>query len=62
MAPSVAGIERTIPRNFDGMKAVSARPAPPKFASKLEERAYLKFRLAQAFRIFGETSPQYIFS
>ena len=30
-------------------------PAPPTFLSKDEERDYLKFRLAQAFRIFGET-------
>jgi len=29
-------------------------PAPPKFATKEEERTYIKFRLAQAFRIFGE--------
>jgi len=28
-------------------------PRPPKFDDKLEEREYLKFRLAQAFRIFG---------
>ncbi|KIM49189.1 hypothetical protein M413DRAFT_438355 [Hebeloma cylindrosporum] len=28
-------------------------PAPPTFLSKEEEREYLKFRLAQAFRIFG---------
>lgn len=28
-------------------------PVPPTFGSKLEEREYLKFRLAQAFRIFG---------
>ncbi|TFK42648.1 arad-like aldolase/epimerase [Crucibulum laeve] len=31
----------------------SGFPAPPKFATKEEEREYLKFRLAQAFRIFG---------
>ncbi|PPR03538.1 hypothetical protein CVT24_007024 [Panaeolus cyanescens] len=28
-------------------------PLPPTFPSKLEEREFLKFRLAQAFRIFG---------
>ncbi|KAJ7108977.1 class II aldolase/adducin domain-containing protein [Mycena crocata] len=28
-------------------------PAPPTFATKLEEREFLKFRLAQALRIFG---------
>ena len=31
----------------------SAVPRPPVFETKEEERAYLKFRLAQAFRIFG---------
>jgi hypothetical protein len=29
-------------------------PQPPKFDDKLEEREYLKGRLAAAFRIFGE--------
>lgn len=29
------------------------RPHPPIFAKKEEEREWLKFRLAQAFRIFG---------
>lgn len=29
-------------------------PSPPKFADKYEERAYLKGRLALAFRIFGK--------
>ncbi|KAI0928899.1 hypothetical protein AcW2_004760 [Taiwanofungus camphoratus] len=33
--------------------AVGAFPSPPKFSSKLEEREFLKFRLAQALRIFG---------
>ncbi|EAU88311.1 class II aldolase/adducin domain-containing protein [Coprinopsis cinerea okayama7 len=28
-------------------------PRPPTFSTKLEERDWLKFRLAQAFRIFG---------
>lgn len=32
-------------------------PTPPTFLSKDEEREYLKFRLAQAFRIFGENWP-----
>ena len=32
----------------------TAFPRPPQFDDKLEERAYLKFRLAQAFRIFGK--------
>ncbi|TFK29875.1 class II aldolase/adducin domain-containing protein [Coprinopsis marcescibilis] len=31
----------------------SHAPRPPTFSSKLEERDWLKFRLAQAFRIFG---------
>ena len=30
-----------------------AFPTPPTFSTKIEEREYLKFRLAQAFRIFG---------
>ncbi|KAJ6582746.1 class II aldolase/adducin domain-containing protein [Mycena sp. CBHHK59/15] len=29
------------------------RPTPPVFTTKLEEREFLKFRLAQALRIFG---------
>ncbi|KAG2046698.1 class II aldolase/adducin domain-containing protein [Suillus hirtellus] len=29
-------------------------PAPPTFADPLEHRAFLKFRLAQAYRIFGK--------
>ncbi len=32
----------------------TAFPQPPHFSDKLEERAFLKFRLAQAFRLFGE--------
>ncbi|EJD04714.1 arad-like aldolase/epimerase [Fomitiporia mediterranea MF3/22] len=32
----------------------TAFPRPPKFEDTLKERAYLKFRLAQAFRIFGK--------
>lgn len=31
-------------------------PSPPAFADKFEEREYAKFRLAQAFRIFGSFS------
>jgi hypothetical protein len=31
-------------------------PRPPVFTNKLEEREFLKFRLAQAFRIFGLSS------
>lgn len=33
--------------------AKTAFPRPRVFTDKLEERAFLKFRLAQAFRIFG---------
>ncbi|KAG1723171.1 uncharacterized protein EDB91DRAFT_1173236 [Suillus paluster] len=29
-------------------------PAPPTFSDAFEHRAFLKFRLAQAYRIFGE--------
>ncbi|KAF7334356.1 Aldolase-II domain-containing protein [Mycena sanguinolenta] len=37
-----------------GRKAFSGQaPRPPVFANKLEEREFLKFRLAQALRIFG---------
>ena len=32
----------------------TAFPLPPRFSTKLEERDWLKFRLAQAFRIFGK--------
>ncbi|KII88980.1 hypothetical protein PLICRDRAFT_40604 [Plicaturopsis crispa FD-325 SS-3] len=34
-------------------KTRSFLPKPPSFASKLQEREWTKFRLAQAFRIFG---------
>ncbi|KAF4615053.1 hypothetical protein D9613_002999 [Agrocybe pediades] len=34
----------------------SVFPVPPTFSTKIEERDYLKFRLAQAFRIFAEIS------
>ncbi|RPD66344.1 class II aldolase/adducin domain-containing protein [Lentinus tigrinus ALCF2SS1-7] len=33
---------------------VGTFPRPPTFTTKEEEREYLKFRLAQAFRIFGK--------
>lgn len=36
-----------------------AFPKPPTFTDKLEERAFLKFRLAQAFRIFGECNGSF---
>lgn len=34
-------------------KSQTPFPRPRVFEDKLEERAFLKFRLAQAFRIFG---------
>ncbi|KAI1794564.1 class II aldolase/adducin domain-containing protein [Ganoderma leucocontextum] len=34
--------------------AVGKPPRPPQFTSKEQERGWLKFRLAQAFRIFGK--------
>lgn len=34
-------------------KSLKYYPKPPVFDGKLQEREYLKFRLAQAFRIFG---------
>ncbi|KAJ7678023.1 class II aldolase/adducin domain-containing protein [Mycena polygramma] len=37
-----------MPKPFSGKL-----PAPPVFGTKLEERAFVKFRLAQALRIFG---------
>jgi ribulose-5-phosphate 4-epimerase/fuculose-1-phosphate aldolase len=36
-----------------GLEQQRKFPVPPTFSTKLEEREYLKFRLAQAFRIFG---------
>ncbi|KAJ7582788.1 class II aldolase/adducin domain-containing protein [Mycena floridula] len=38
-------------KRYEALTGLS--PVLPKFESKLEEREYLKFRLAQAFRIFG---------
>lgn len=35
-------------------QSTAAIPAVPHFADKYEEREFLKFRLAQAFRIFGK--------
>ena len=45
-----------IDNTFDvvSSKSHSQFPAVLTFTSKLEEREYLKFRLAQAFRIFGK--------
>ena len=33
------------------------RPEPPVFTDKLKEREYIKFRLAQALRMFGKLVP-----
>lgn len=35
-------------------QADDGRPKPPKFTDKYKEREYVKFRLAQAFRVFGQ--------
>jgi hypothetical protein len=37
----------------EGASLWKSLPSKPQFASHLEEREFLKFRLAQAFRIFG---------
>ncbi|KAL5511002.1 hypothetical protein ACEPAG_3721 [Sanghuangporus baumii] len=54
--PKVASVEDEVHHDKSTMSTRSrtAFPRPPKFTDKLEERAYLKFRLAQAFRIFGK--------
>lgn len=44
------------------MKSRTPFPTPPKFASKLQEREFLKFRLAQAFRIFGQSQSNHVYS
>ncbi|KAL5476375.1 hypothetical protein ACEPAI_3475 [Sanghuangporus weigelae] len=51
-----ASFDDEVHHDKSGMSTRSrtAFPRPPKFTDKLEERAYLKFRLAQAFRIFGK--------
>lgn len=38
----------------NGPKVKMVMPEPPVFTNKLEEREYLKGRLAAAFRIFGK--------
>ncbi|KII94899.1 hypothetical protein PLICRDRAFT_97162 [Plicaturopsis crispa FD-325 SS-3] len=40
--------------NYVAEKTRSVFPQPPKFTSKTQEREWTKFRLAQAFRIFGK--------
>lgn len=54
--PKVANIDEEIQHDKSTMSksSRSAFPKPPVFEDKMEERAYLKFRLAQAFRIFGK--------
>lgn len=41
--------------------AAGGMPKPPKFVSKDLERDYLKFRLAQTLRIFGESRGPFTF-
>lgn len=53
--------EQTSENQFDKIRSYGSKqgfPTPPTFTSKTEEREYLKFKLAQAFRIFGATIPQ----
>lgn len=38
----------------EGIEKMSTFPGPPKFNDPYKERAYLKGRLAAAFRIFGK--------
>ncbi|KAJ7246892.1 class II aldolase/adducin domain-containing protein [Mycena haematopus] len=45
----MSGIHDDIPENTHS----GHLPTPPVFATKLEEREFLKFRLAQALRMFG---------
>ncbi|KAF7349623.1 Aldolase-II domain-containing protein [Mycena sanguinolenta] len=45
----MSGLHDDIPENTHAGKL----PTPPVFATKLEEREFLKFRLAQALRMFG---------
>ena len=56
LKPRVAGQDDEVHHDRSTMSTRSrtAFPRPPKFTENLEERAYLKFRLAQAFRIFGK--------
>lgn len=42
------------PYHYDFSEGGYGFPQPPKFDDKLEEREYLKGRLAAAFRIFGQ--------
>jgi hypothetical protein len=54
MKPSnVAPLEPGLNEKESKMKAVKF-PSPPKFDDPYKERAYLKGRLAAAFRIFGK--------
>jgi hypothetical protein len=57
--PSITqGIEtkvnvKDVPGPPAALRNINFFPRPPRFKSKEEEREFLKFRLAQAFRIFG---------
>lgn len=49
-----AGPSEAQPYHYDFSADGYGFPQPPKFTDKYEERAYLKGRLAAAFRIFGQ--------
>lgn len=51
---STADMPAATTNDLHHKSAIGAIPRPPKFQTKEQERDYLKFRLAQAFRIFGE--------
>lgn len=48
------GTQSTQAAGAESAKIKMQMPTMPKFESKLEEREYLKGRLAAAFRIFGK--------
>jgi hypothetical protein len=50
---NVAPLEPGLNEKESRMKAITF-PSPPKFDDPYKERAYLKGRLAAAFRIFGK--------
>lgn len=60
-APALSNGKELIREQEDEANALRSRsnksrtpfPKAPTFTDKLEEREYLKFKLAQAFRIFG---------
>lgn len=52
--PEPKAQQSTQEASAEAAKVKMQMPAMPKFDSKLEEREYLKGRLAAAFRIFGK--------